>query len=221
MPDVGRLGPGGIGREPVWGDRAISTCMHQIATDTDLIVASIDDAELFTRVFDRHYVEIHAFVQRRLGTRLANRIAARTFVEAFRARHRYTASGSDARPWLYGIAVRMIARYHRRERRLLHRYARRGPSLLSESPLAVREGVSPRASRRRAARAIARLEGSLRDALLLEAWAGLTRDEAANALGCDVDEMSRRLVLARRHVMDAAAFAGDPAPVGGGVRRAG
>jgi RNA polymerase sigma-70 factor (ECF subfamily) len=195
--------------------------MHQIATDADLIAASIDDAQLFTRVFDRHYVEIHAFVQRRLGVRLADRIATRTFVEAFRARRHYAPAGPDARPWLYGIAVRMIARYHRRERRMLRRYARRGPSLLAEPPLAARESSAPHATRRRVARAIARLDGPLRDALLLEAWAGLTRDEAAKALGCDAGEVGRRLTAARQRLAAAADFAAHPAPTPSGVRRAG
>ncbi len=177
--------------------------MHSIATDSDLIAVSLDDPAVFARIFDRHYVEIHGFVQRRLGTPLADRIAARVFVEAFRERATFNGR-ADARPWLYGIATAQIGRHHRRERRLLRAYARRGPSLMSEAPLAARERSGPRAASRALARAVARLDGPERDALLLGAWTGFERAQLAQALGCDEREARNRLAEARRRVITTA-----------------
>jgi RNA polymerase sigma-70 factor (ECF subfamily) len=170
------------------------------ASDAALIRASLEQPDLFTRVFDRHFVEIHAFVQRRLGARLANRIATRTFVEAFNARAAFGDRNDDARPWLFGIAVKLVARHHRRERRRLRAYARRGPSLLGDATEVALERGSPRASSRELARAIARLDYESRDALLLTEWAGLDATGVAAALNCEIAVAGRLVADARRTV---------------------
>lgn len=172
--------------------------MHQIATDAELIAASIDDATLFTRIFDRHFVEIHTFVQRRLGARLADRVTTRTFVDAFHTRDEYRDRGADARPWLYGIAVRHIARHHRRERRLLLAYARRGPSILREPQLAAAQRTAPDRASRVLAREIARLSNEQRDALLMASWSKLNPAQIAEATGCSARDISQRVQTARR-----------------------
>ncbi|MFB4274236.1 MULTISPECIES: RNA polymerase sigma factor [unclassified Nonomuraea] len=53
------------------------------------------------------------YVARRLGPSLADDIVSDTFLTAFRRRHRYDPSHPDARPWLYGIAARLIGRHRR------------------------------------------------------------------------------------------------------------
>lgn len=183
--------------------------MNRIPSDAETIAESLVDPVAFSRVFDRHFVEIHAYVQRRLGTRLADRVAERTFVEAFRERDSYErrGHGPDARPWLYGIATRLVGCHRRREIRNLRAYARRGPSLIGDAPLAARERLAPSAAKRSLARGIAKLDPGGRDTLLLGAWAGLEQDGLARALGCENGEATARLAEARRRVAELAAVA--------------
>src|ERR1700677_3073746 len=76
------------------------------ASDADLIARSLAEPDLFTAVFDRHSGEILRYVYARLGPEVAEDVTAETFLAAFRGRGKYDGAWSDARPWLYGIAVR-------------------------------------------------------------------------------------------------------------------
>jgi hypothetical protein len=51
---------------------------------------------------------------------------AETFLAAFRRRDHYDLTHSDARPWLYGIATRLIGRHRRQEVRFFRAIARTG-----------------------------------------------------------------------------------------------
>src|SRR5215813_12966348 len=93
-------------------------------TDADLIVASLEEAERFGLVFDRHFAGIHRYLHRRVGRELADDLAAETFVAAFGRRRDYDPERADARPWLYGIASNLLRNQWRSERRRLLAYAR-------------------------------------------------------------------------------------------------
>jgi DNA-directed RNA polymerase specialized sigma24 family protein len=84
-------------------------------TDADVIARSRREPEGFAEIFDRHYAEIHGFLARRLGASLADDLASETFLIAFDRRRRYDTRHESARPWLFGIAAKLVAR-------------RRGPS---------------------------------------------------------------------------------------------
>jgi DNA-directed RNA polymerase specialized sigma24 family protein len=88
-------------------------------SDADLIARSLAEPDLFAAVFDRHSSEILRYVYARLGPELAEDVTAETFLAAFGCRGRYDGAWSDARPWLYGIAVRQIRRHRRAEVRRL------------------------------------------------------------------------------------------------------
>ena len=47
---------------------------------------SLDSPEAFAEIFDRYFSEIHRYVARRLGTGVADDIAAETFLIAYRKR---------------------------------------------------------------------------------------------------------------------------------------
>ncbi len=49
---------------------------------------SLDSPEAFAEIFDRYFSEIHGYVARRLGTGVADDIAAETFLIAYRKRSR-------------------------------------------------------------------------------------------------------------------------------------
>ncbi|MFC5821096.1 RNA polymerase sigma factor [Nonomuraea harbinensis] len=78
--------------------------------DADLIRRSRHAPEVFAGLFDRHAPALRRYVARRLGPSLADDIVSDVFLTAFRRRHRYDMSHPDARPWLYGIAARLVSR---------------------------------------------------------------------------------------------------------------
>jgi RNA polymerase sigma-70 factor (ECF subfamily) len=164
------------------------------ASDADLIVRSLTEPGLFTAVFDRHSAEILRYVYARLGPDLAEDVTAETFLAAFQCRGRYDGAWSDARPWLYGIAMRQISRHRRAEARRLR--------LLQSAPAdGPAEDHSDRAAERvtaqrlgpQLAAALAALPRQDRDLLLLVAWAELSYAEAATALGTTTSAVKARL----------------------------
>ena len=72
--------------------------------DAATIRRSLDAPAAFGVVFDRHFEAVYAFAARRVGTDLAEEVAAEAFARAFAARRRYDGAPADALPWLLGIA---------------------------------------------------------------------------------------------------------------------
>jgi RNA polymerase sigma factor (sigma-70 family) len=171
--------------------------------DAALIARSLHAPECFGMLFDRHAPAIGRYVARRLGPDAADDLVAETFLAAFRRRGRYDLAYGDARPWLYGIATRLIGRHRREEVRFFRAIARTGVDPAAE-PVAdeVTDRVAAQAARRELATALARLSQDQRDVLLLVA-SGLAYEETALALGVPAGTVSSRLVRARRKVREA------------------
>ncbi|MEV5575143.1 sigma-70 family RNA polymerase sigma factor [Spirillospora sp. NPDC052269] len=151
------------------------------ASDGGIIAASRARPERFAEIFDRHYAEIHRYVDRRLGADAADDIAAETFLIAFRGRGRFDVSRDSARPWLYGIATNLIGRHRRSESRRYRAMARLENRDVSEghedrvvSAVAAGDG--------RLSAALAGLAHGDRDVLLLVALGELSYPEVAQAL---------------------------------------
>ena len=170
--------------------------------DSGLIAESCRVPERFGAVFDRHAAAIHGYISRRLGRDAADDLVAETFLVAFRQRGGYDQDQPSARPWLYGIATRLISRRRREEVRFFRAIARTGIDPVADP---VAEPVADESVRRADARALhRRLAGALaglstadRDALLLIAD-GLSYQEAARALGVPAGTLSSRVARARR-----------------------
>src|SRR5689334_23652292 len=94
--------------------------------DAALIARSLHAPECFGVLFDRHAPAIGRYIARRLGPDAADDLVAETFLAAFRRRDHYDLTQGDARPWLYGIATRLIGRYRRQEVRFFRAIARTG-----------------------------------------------------------------------------------------------
>lgn len=174
--------------------------------DAALIERSWRDPEAFAGLYDRHAALMHRYVARRLGDGAADDIVADTFLDAFRTRHRYDLSISDARPWLYGIAANLIGKHSRAEVRMLRAYARTGADPVLAGTLNANHAdeadsrVSSAAVRRELASAIAGLAAGDRDVLLMVAWADLSYPEIAAALGIPVGTVRSRLHRARTRI---------------------
>jgi RNA polymerase sigma factor (sigma-70 family) len=186
----------------------------QEVSDAEIIRQSLGEPECFAAIFDRYYAQVHGYAARRLGQDLADDVAAETFLVAFARRERYEGSRPDARPWLYGIVSNLISRHHRAEHRRYRALARASAGEVSEGhaeEVAVR--VDAQAYRVPLAAALARVSGADRDVLLLVAWAGLTSEEAGQALGIPAGTARSRLHRARKKIRAALAQVG-PAAAG-------
>ena len=172
--------------------------------DSAAIRASLGQPEQFAVLYDRYAIVLHRYAGRRVGDDAADDLVAATFLAAFRARRRYDLARASARPWLFGILTKEIARRHRTEKARL-RALERAWSDRPADGLAdrVADGVTAQAARGQLAAAVARLSHAERGVLLLIAWADLSYDEAAQALGIPVGTVRSRLSRARRKVREA------------------
>lgn len=172
--------------------------------DAALIERSWHEPEAFAALYDRHAAPIHRFAGRRLGGQLADDVVAETFLAAFGRRNGYDLRRADARPWLYGIAANVIGKHRRAEVRMLRAWARTGADPVAEGHAdLVASQVAAAAVQRDLAAALAALPAGDRDVLLLIAWADLSYEETAAALGIPVGTVRSRLNRARRKVREA------------------
>jgi RNA polymerase sigma-70 factor (ECF subfamily) len=173
------------------------------ATDAELIVASLEDPEPFATVFDRHYPAIAGFFRRRLDPSLADELAAETFLCAFKARHRYDTNRADARPWLFGIAAKLLSGHRRSEERRLRAMSRAERRFeLTGDADALAGRIDAIADAPILAGALASLSRGDREVLLLYAWADLSYEQIADALQIPVGTVRSRLHRARTAVRE-------------------
>jgi RNA polymerase sigma-70 factor (ECF subfamily) len=187
---------------------------ERIPDDADAIAGSVTEPERFAVIFERHAPHIKRYLARRLDRANVDDLVAETFLTAFDRRHRYDPTRPDARPWLYGIATRVLAQHRREEERAyrlrqaaLARSADPGDG--GHADRVVTE-VAAAALRGQLVAALADLPARYRDVLLLVAWEDLNYDEVAAALSIPPGTVASRLNRARRRLRDR--LAGDRQP---------
>ena len=121
-------------------------------------------------------------------------ILAETFLTAWRRLDDLPA-GDDARMWLYGVARRVLANYHRGERRR----SALADRLHAELPGSYAPPEFDDESAR-IAEAMRRLPPRQQELLALNAWEGLDCGEIATVLGCSRNAVRIRLFRARRRL---------------------
>ncbi len=116
--------------------------------DSAAIHESLRQPEQFAVLYDRYAIVLHRYAGRRAGDDAADDLVAATFLAAFGARRRYDLTCASARPWLFGILTKEIARRHRTEKARL-RALERAWSDRSADGLAeqVADGVTAQAAR--------------------------------------------------------------------------
>lgn len=149
-----------------------------------------DCRERFELLYDELYAPISGYVMRRVANpEDAAEAIAETFATLWR-RVDSCPAGDDARPWVFGVARRVLANQRRGERRrsdLADRLLADVDPTATASPLVA--GFDGRI-----ARAFAALSEADREVVALLAWEGLTREELAIVLG-----VSRAVVRLRVH----------------------
>jgi len=173
------------------------------ARDAEALPAPRTGAEFFAAIYDRHAAQLYRYACQRVGEQTAEDLVADTFLAAFQGRELYDADRADARPWLFGILTRKLARHYRTEKARYRAFARSAPETSTESPEdQVAAQVSAVAVRARLAAALARLSTGDRDVLLLVAWCDFSYEEVAATLGIPLGTVRSRLNRARRKVRD-------------------
>jgi RNA polymerase sigma-70 factor (ECF subfamily) len=142
----------------------------------------------FEQLFADHYEVLLAYALRRATRDVAEDVVADAFVVVWR---RLDDVPDDARPWLFGVARRVLADQRRGERR---RAALRARLAQQPGDAPVTNGSTGLLA------ALARLPESDRELLLLVAWDGLAPVEAARALGLPRIALRVRLHRARKRL---------------------
>jgi RNA polymerase sigma factor (sigma-70 family) len=168
-------------------------------TDATLIAASSAEPDRFAELYDRYAAQLYRYAHRRVGPAVAEDVVAETFLAAFAGRAGYDPGRPDARPWLFGILTRQLARHHRAERSDYRAMARAATEPATDDDAdGVVTRVAAGAARAPLVAALAGLARRDRDALLLFAWGQLRYEEVAAALGIPVGTVRSRLNRARR-----------------------
>ena len=165
-----------------------------------MITESLRRPQAFATIFNRHFDAVHGYLARRIGTDLADDLAATTFAIAFERRATFR-DHLQARPWLFGIATNLLRSHWRTERRALAAVGELG---VRADRAAAGSESEPEFDRLGLTELIASLGPDQRDVLLLHAWEGLSYDEIAAALGVPVGTVRSRLSRARARLREGA-----------------
>lgn len=156
--------------------------------------------ERFVEMYAAHLKHIQGYAARRCsGPADAADVASETFLVAWR-RIGDAPRGEDVRPWLYGIARKVLANHRRGSRRR----ERLGHALLDAwteaSTADPAELFTARDEAMRVREALASLSDRDRELLTLVSWEGLSPGEAAVALGISSTAARSRLSRARQRL---------------------
>jgi RNA polymerase sigma-70 factor (ECF subfamily) len=157
----------------------------------------IEEPADFEDAFREHFAPVYRFIARRVGTDLAEDLAAEAFATAYRRRASYDPDRGSLRSWLFGIATNMVREHWRDEQRLLELDARLAPAGTGSFDDDADSRVVATALAPRIAGALAALAREQRDVLLLYAWADLSHEEISAALGIANGTARSRLSRAR------------------------
>jgi RNA polymerase sigma factor (sigma-70 family) len=159
----------------------------------------VDRRVRFEEAYRELYTPICGYVLRRVREpEDAAEAIAETFATLWRRFDRCP-QGDDLRPWLHGVARRVLANQRRGERRR----SALGERLAASFDPEAFDAVDPSDDSSALARAFAGLSDSDRELLSLVAWEGLTRDELAVALGTSRAVVRLRLHRARKRLREA------------------
>lgn len=168
--------------------------------DAAVIEQSWSRPDEFAVLYDRYFDEIHRYVAGRLGTQIADDLAAETFLVAFRKRQTFDPTRGAVRPWLYGIATNLLAQHRRSETRRLEAFQRTPADELADDGHEdrVTARVAAANAQGRLAAALKRLSDGDRDVLLLVALADLSYEEVAQTLDIPFGTVGSRLNRVRK-----------------------
>jgi RNA polymerase sigma-70 factor (ECF subfamily) len=160
-------------------------------------------------LFTSHAADVYAFALRRTSRTAAQDVVSETFLVAWR---RFDSVPEAPKPWLLGVARRVLANQRRTDGRQIALQTRLGspttPTASQHDTAELAESAQTGDSSVLAA--LAELTPSEREAITLVAWDGLSAEEAAIVLGCSRTAFYVRMHRARRRLAAALGTAIDP-----------
>lgn len=172
-----------------------------MSTDSEIIQRSLDEPGVFSEIFERHVRPVGGYIRRRVGADAVDDVLSETFLVAFRRRASFDLETESARPWLLGIATRVVKSHRAAEARQWRAFEASASAEAEgiEMPHAAADSrLDADAALRALAPRIAALAARDRDTLLLHAWGDLTYEQIATALGVPVGTVRSRLNRVRR-----------------------
>ncbi len=173
-----------------------------------LVAEARVDSGAFGVLYRRYVERIYAFAYRRTWTpEAAEDVTAATFERAWRHLEGFDADGAGFGPWLFRIAANELVDHYRREGRVRSERGQRGLHVLAghavEDDL---EGIERDDEVRDMLDALDTLRPRYQQALTLRYLAGLSADDAADAMECTKPVLAvtlhRALGALRRAVED-------------------
>lgn len=162
--------------------------------------------DLVAEWWSEHAHRVQAYALRHVDAHAAQEVVSETFLVAWRRRADVP---DDVLPWLLVVARNVVRHHYRAASRALALEQRLGQVARQQVSPAVDAAVT---EREHVLLALAALPEKHREALLLVAWDGLSREQAAVAAGCRVGTFDVRLSRARRRLGD---LLDDPEPASG------
>jgi RNA polymerase sigma factor (sigma-70 family) len=174
------------------------------ATDGDLWRRAVDgEPDAFGVLFERHARAVYNYLFRRTADwALAEDLTSVVFLEAWRRRTNVRLERELALPWLLGVATNVLRnkrRTQRRNRAALKRLPREHAHDFADE---ANGRLDDERQMQTVLRAIAELPRREQDVLALCAWAELSYEEAAVALGVPVGTVRSRLSRARARIRE-------------------
>jgi len=153
--------------------------------------------DIFKRLYDEHYDEVHAFCARRVGVDDADDAAAEVFAVAWRRIDEV--QSETARGWVFGVARKVVMNQWRAKSRRSRLVERVGGTAVRRSDGA--DIVVVRRSQDEAVLAvIEQLRPADREIIKLAAWEELSGPEIAQVLGISTQAAQQRLHRAKRRL---------------------
>ena len=154
-------------------------------------------------LFTAYSSDVFAFALRRSSPSMAEDVVSETFLVAWR---RLDSIPDTPKPWLLGVARRVLANQRRSHGRQSAVQTRLGASDPDEWGRTDAEPSGDAA----VLEALAELAPADRDAITLIAWDGLTAEEAAIVLGCSRATFYVRLHRAKKRLADSLGIINQP-----------
>lgn len=159
-----------------------------------------EERQRFELLFDRHRRAVLGYALRRVDEPAdAADVLAETFLVAWR-RVGEVPAGEHARPWLFGVARRVLANQRRGEQRRSGLAERLGEELTAQLPAHASQHHDGDRDGARVRAALARLSREDREVVLLAAWEELTPAQIGVVLGVRGVTARSRLHRARRRL---------------------
>lgn len=162
------------------------------------MTGSQEHNEVFRRLYAEHFDSVLGYALRRVDRpEDAADVVSDTFLVAWRRLH-HLPSGDDARPWLYGVARRVLANHRRGE----GRRRQLGERLRQQLATVVPDTSDDVARRADVSAALRRLSARDQEVLELHLWEGLEPRDIAEVLGLTTVVVRPRLSRARARLRD-------------------